>query len=73
MFSLRSFILVLGMVLSLLANLVWAASYPPNIDYGSQGDFLVKRGTNFGRTADLTLVGPILVNLPENPGRLYHL
>ncbi|MGH1543160.1 MAG: putative Ig domain-containing protein [Arenicella sp.] len=46
----------------------WAASYPENRDYGSQGDFLAKRGTEFGRTADLTMIGPVLINLPEAPG-----
>jgi len=46
----------------------WAADYPANIDYGSQGDFIVKAGAEFGRTANLNLVGPLLVNLPEAPG-----
>lgn len=48
--------------------LVWSASYPENRDYGAQGDFLAKRGTEFGRTADLTPIGPVLINLPEGPG-----
>ncbi len=53
----------------LLSNATsWAASYPPNIDYGSEGDFITKRGTEFGRTADLGVIGPVLVNLPEAPG-----
>ena len=47
---------------------VVSGDYPPNIDYGAQGDFLAKRGTEFGRTADLTMIGPILINLPEGPG-----
>ncbi|GAA3929138.1 Ig-like domain-containing protein [Litoribacillus peritrichatus] len=51
-----------------LSNGALAADYPPNIDYGSQGDFVAKRGTEYGRTADLNLVGPLLVNLPEAPG-----
>ena len=45
-----------------------AANYPPNIDYGSEGDFIIKAGTEFGRTADLMMVGPVLINLPEAPG-----
>ncbi len=45
-----------------------AADYPPNIDYGNLGDFMVKRGTEHGRTADLTPIGPILINFPEGPG-----
>lgn len=57
-----------GMLSACLSNPLYAASYPDNIDYGSQGDFVAKRGTEFGRTADLNLVGPILVNLPEAPG-----
>ncbi len=47
---------------------VMAADYPANIDYGSQGDFIVKRGVEFGRTADLLPIGPVLINLPEGPG-----
>lgn len=47
---------------------VFSASYPANIDYGTQGDFVAKVGTEYGRTANLTLVGPLLVNLPEAPG-----
>lgn len=50
------------------ASTAFSASYPPNEDYGSQGDFLVKRGVEFGRTADLMTIGPILINLPEGPG-----
>ena len=71
MSRLNIFKLTLSLLLSLFANLAWTASYPPNIDYGSQGDFLVKRGVELGRTADLNLVGPILVNLPEAPGSTY--
>lgn len=44
------------------------ATYPPNIDYGQQGDFITKVGTEFGRTADLMMLGPMLINLPEGPG-----
>lgn len=56
--------------LSLLfcSSLLFAASYPPQMDYGDRGDFIVKLGTEFGRTADLMLIGPILANLPEHPG-----
>ncbi len=45
-----------------------AADYPPNIDYGNQGDFIAKRGVTHGRTANLTPIGPILLNMPEGPG-----
>ncbi len=46
----------------------YAAEYPPNIDYGQQGDFIAKRGVDRGRTAILAPIGPILLNLPESPG-----
>jgi mono/diheme cytochrome c family protein len=45
-----------------------AAEYPPNIDYGDKGGFIAKRGTEYGRTAILMPIGPLLVNLPEGPG-----
>jgi len=51
-----------------LCSVSTAAEYPPNIDYGQQGDFITKRGTERGRTAILQTVGPILLNLPEKPG-----
>ena len=54
--------------LSCYTGLALAADYPPNIDYGDLGDFIVKRGTEHGRTADLTPIGPILINFPEAPG-----
>lgn len=45
------------------------ATYPlNNTDLGSRGEFLWKEGTQFGRTANLTNIGPYLVNLPEAPG-----
>ncbi|WP_111980333.1 Ig-like domain-containing protein [Algibacillus agarilyticus] len=47
---------------------VSAADYPPNIDYGEQGDFVVKRGEAYGRTAILMPIGPVMINLPEFPG-----
>lgn len=59
-------IAVAGLTLVSLQSL--AASYPPNIDYGTQGDFIIKIGTEFGRTADLIPIGPILANFPEGPG-----
>lgn len=52
-------------IASIKAN---SASYPPNIDYGSTGDFIAKRGAEYGRTAILMPVGPVLINLPEGPG-----
>jgi hypothetical protein len=45
------------------------AQYPdPTIDLGTEGQFLWKEGTELGRTANLTNIGPYLVNLPEAPG-----
>ncbi len=54
--------------LSLFSVYSFGASYPANIDYGSEGDFILKTGTEFGRTADLMPIGPVLINLPEAPG-----
>lgn len=45
-----------------------AVDYPENKDYGTKGDFIIKEGTQYGRTAILMPVGPILINLPEGPG-----
>ncbi len=45
----------------------FSADYPPNIDLGSQGDFLAKRGVQYGRTTILMPIGPALVSLPEGP------
>jgi hypothetical protein len=42
--------------------------YPENTDLGTQGEFLWKEGTRFGRTANLTTIGPYLMNMPEAPG-----
>lgn len=64
------------LLLSLIAVLAptisvnsFAIGYPENnVDLGSQGDFLWKEGTRFGRTANLTNIGPYLINLPEGPG-----
>lgn len=47
---------------------VFGADYPENRDYGQLGDFLWKEGVQFGRTANLTNIGPYLINLPEDPG-----
>lgn len=45
------------------------ATYPENnIDLGVKGQFLWKEGTQFGRTANLTNIGPYIVNMPEAPG-----
>ena len=54
--------------LFIVSTKTFAANYPANIDYGQQGDFIIKTGTEFGRTADLMTVGPVLINLPEAPG-----
>ena len=51
----------------LFVPLAFSADYPPNIDLGSQGDFLAKRGVQYGRTAILMPIGPALVSLPEGP------
>ncbi|AWB65999.1 hypothetical protein C2869_05900 [Saccharobesus litoralis] len=61
--------LKLSLIASLaISGLSQAADYPPNIDYGQQGDFVVKRGEQYGRTAILMPIGPIMINLPELPG-----
>lgn len=51
-----------------LSSQGFTASYPENRDYGQRGDYLWKRGVEYGRTANLTNIGPLLVNLPEAPG-----
>jgi len=50
------------------SGFVQAVDYPENIDYGDKGSFIAKRGVEYGRTADLTNIGPVLVNMPEGPG-----
>jgi hypothetical protein len=52
----------------LLSHTILAADYPENRDYGSKGEFMTKRGVEFGRTADLLPIGPVLINLSEAPG-----
>jgi len=42
--------------------------YPPNQDYGQQGDFIAKRATDAGRSAIISTIGPALLLLPESPG-----
>lgn len=42
-----------------------AADYPPNIDYGSQGDFLAKRAVEHGRSSIISTIGPILISNPQ--------
>ena len=64
----KSSIAVVLFLLHLLSSSVWAADYPPNIDYGTRGDFIIKLGDRFGRTSNLTTVGPILFNFPEQAG-----
>jgi len=61
-------LLVLVLLSLASGNSVIAAEYPPNNDYGQQGDFLAKRGVDRGRTAILAPIGPVLLNLPETPG-----
>lgn len=54
--------------LSVIAMPAVAADYPPNIDYGSEGDFITKRAVEYGRAANILPIGPILVGMPEAPG-----
>ncbi len=68
MISARFIVFYVLCAVSITINTGIANQYPPNEDYGSKGEFLWKRGTEFGRTANLTNVGPFLVNLPEAPG-----
>lgn len=42
--------------------------YPPNQDYGQQGDFIAKRAVDAGRSAIINAIGPALLLLPESPG-----
>ncbi|WP_370980784.1 Ig-like domain-containing protein [Agaribacterium sp. ZY112] len=51
-----------------ISGIAYSADYPANIDYGDKGRFIAKRGTEYGRTAILMPVGPLLINLPEGPG-----
>jgi hypothetical protein len=45
------------------------AQYPdPTVDLGTEGEFLWKEGVTRGRTANLTNIGPYIVNMPEGPG-----
>lgn len=44
------------------------ATYPPNQDYGQQGDFIGKRAVDAGRSAIMSTIGPVLILLPETPG-----
>ncbi len=60
--------LVLSLSSLCLGSSAFAADYPQNRDYGTQGEFITKRGVEFGRTADLLPIGPVLINLPEAPG-----
>ena len=45
----------------------YSASYPPNIDYGSQGDFIAKRGVTHGRTANLNILQGRAGDLSDRP------
>ena len=42
--------------------------YPPNQDYGQQGDFIAHRARDAGRSAIIGTIGPALLLLPESPG-----
>jgi hypothetical protein len=62
-------ILVSIMLISVVSLSNAYANYPdPSVDLGTQGQFLWKEGTTYGRTANLTMIGSLLVNLPEAPG-----
>jgi len=64
---------VIALALSgLTTNISFAAQYPPNIDYGQQGDFITKRATENGRAAIIMPIGPVLVLQPETPGSSSH-
>lgn len=52
----------------LAASIAGAATYPTNHDCGQVGDFLWKAGVERGRTANITPIGPFLMNFPESPG-----
>ncbi|MBX2809516.1 MAG: Ig-like domain-containing protein [Cellvibrionaceae bacterium] len=47
---------------------VFAASYPPNIDYGDAGHFCQSFGKTFGRAANIMAAGPFIVSQPETIG-----
>jgi len=51
-----------------LSSTVLAADYPPNIDYGQQGDFIAKRAVENGRAAIIMPIGPVVITQPEGPG-----
>jgi len=56
------------LIAAFFTSAVFAADYPPNIDYGDRGDFLAKRATENGRAAVIMPIGPVVVNQPERPG-----
>ncbi|MFK7805206.1 MAG: Ig-like domain-containing protein [Anaerolineae bacterium] len=45
-----------------------AIAYPPNQDYGQQGEFIIKLAVDAGRSAIINTIGPALLLLPESPG-----
>ncbi len=55
-------------LLCLISTSILAADYPPNIDYGSTGDFLAHRANQHGRMSMLSTAGPILIANPILPG-----
>jgi hypothetical protein len=62
-------ILVSIMLISVVSLSNAYANYPdPSVDLGTQGQFLWKEGTTYGRTANLTMIGSLLVNLLEGVG-----
>ena len=58
--SIRNYLLIASS--AFVALFAHAADYPENRDYGDKGDFVTKRGVEFGRTANLLPIGPILIN-----------
>lgn len=57
-----------GLVVFCMNAGVMAADYPPNIDYGDEGDFVARVAVEQGRAAMISTAGPILIANPILPG-----
>ena len=64
----RVFAIAKSVLFFCLCTSAIAANYPPNIDYGDEGDFIAKRAVEQGRMAMLSTAGPILIANPILPG-----
>ncbi|MGS2717888.1 putative Ig domain-containing protein [Eionea flava] len=62
------FVISFSFLCLFISNNTFSADYPPNIDYGSAGDVLAKRGGDRGRTSILSISGPLLINNPQESG-----